>query len=179
MKKVVYILFVLALLVPINVTAAVANSSGYTSLKIYLFSNNNCKECEEEKECIEDYKEDKFINVEYINIKDNEKLYNEIKESLKIKKDNVPLVIIGSNYFLGFNDRIKGNLIEAIKAYEENKDYCDVVTKIKNKEDIKECLKVNKNIYKDNIFISVIIMIIAIIVLVIVGRLVVKKIVKG
>ena len=172
----IIIIFII-LIIPINVNAVVSNS--FYNIKINVFYKDNCKECEEEKEWIEDYKEDKFINVEYINIKDNEKLYNEIKESLKIKKDNVPLVIIGSNYFLGFNDRIKGNLIEAIKAYEENKDYCDVVTKIKNKEDIKECLKVNKNIYKDNIFISVIIMIIAIIVLVIVGRLVVKKIVKG
>ena len=172
----IIIIFII-LIIPINVNAVVSNS--FYNIKINVFYKDNCKECEEEKEWIEDYKEDKFINVEYINIKDNEKLYNEIKESLKIKKDNVPLVIIGSNYFLGFNDRIKGNLIEAIKAYEENKDYCDVVTKIKNKEDIKECLKVNKNIYKDNIFISVIIMIIAIIVLVIIGRLVVKKIVKG
>ncbi len=172
----IIIIFII-LIIPINVNAVVSNS--FYNIKINVFYKDNCKECEEEKEWIEDYKEDKFINVEYINIKDNEKLYNEIKESLKIKKDNVPLVIIGSNYFLGFNDRIKGNLIEAIKAYEESKDYCDVVTKIKNKEDIKECLKVNKNIYKDNIFISVIIMIIAIIVLVIVGRLVVKKIVKG
>ena len=172
----IIIIFII-LIIPINVNAVVSNS--FYNIKINVFYKDNCKECEEEKEWIEDYKEDKFINVEYINIKDNEKLYNEIKESLKIKKDNVPLVIIGSNYFLGFNDRIKGNLIEAIKAYEESKDYCDVVTKIKNKEDIKECLKVNKNIYKDNIFISVIIMIIAIIVLVIIGRLVVKKIVKG
>lgn len=150
MKKRLFILFILMYLCfPIVSNAIATNSSDISYIRIYLFSNNKCKECDSAKEFLDNYRKDNYrLNTEYINIDDNKELNNKVKDLFSIKKDSVPLIVIGSNYFIGFNDNIKEELTSAIKAYEEKEEYCDVVSKLKNGEDTKDCINQNKDIYK-------------------------------
>lgn len=148
MKKRLLICFLLIYLcIPIAARAIATNSSDDINyVKIYYFTSDNCVECDKGKEWLENYqKEDNRISIEYIN--DND-LNNQVKNVFNIKEDNMPLITIGSNYFIGFNDKVEKDLKEAIKSYEEKEEYCDVVSKVRNGEDTKDCIKQNKDIYK-------------------------------
>ena len=139
----------LILMIPFTVKAIATNSS-YTDINVYFFYEENCEECDKAKEWLEtEFKENYRVRIEYLKIEENKELNEKLKESLKIKKNKYPLMIIGSNTFIGFNEKTKSNLKEAIKSYEEVNDSCDVVSKIRNDEDIKECLNQNKDIYKE------------------------------
>ena len=181
MKKRLFIFFLLMLLCfPIKSNAVATNSS--YSVKINLFLTNDCKDCEKEIEWLEEYRKDSFIDIEYINIDDSNELYDKVKEALTLKGDKMPLAIVGSNYFIGFNDKVKNNLTDAIKSYEKEDEYCDIVSKIRKGEDAKNCIEQNKDIYKQSssypIFIKIIVAIV-VIGLVIGILLTIKKLLKG
>lgn len=149
MKKRLFIFFLLIYLCFPVVSNALATNSSSDNVKVSLFYQDNCKECDSAKEFLDNYRKDNYrLNTEYINIDDNKELNNKVKDLFSIKKDSVPLIVIGSNYFVGFNDNIKEELTSAIKAYEEKEEYCDVVSKLKNGEDTKDCINQNKDIYK-------------------------------
>lgn len=180
MKKTMFILFLLMILcIPIKSEALATNASDIDYIRIYLFSSDNCSECESVKEWLEDYeKKDNRISVEYLTIDSNKELNKSVKENLNIKNDNIPLIIIGSNYFVGFNDKVKKNLTKAIESYESIDEYCDIVSKIQNNEDVTKCIDENKNIYKQESLSSVFVkafVIIAGLCLVIVLILLIKK----
>ena len=169
MKKILFTFFLLMILcIPIKSNAAIANSS--SSIKVYSFYKNDCKDCESEKEWLEKYKKESFIDIEYINIDDNDELYNKIKKEISIKGNKTPLVVIGSNYFKGFNNKIKEEITNAIDNYEKADNYCDIVSKIQNNEDTKECININKDIYiKKNNYTKLIFIILAIVIIVSIG----------
>ena len=176
MKKIIIMFFLLmCLCFPIKSNAVATNSS--YSVKIYSFFQNDCKNCDKEKEWLENYRKESFIDIEYINIDNNDELYNKVKKELSIKKNKTPLVIIGSNYFVGFNNKTKDKLTKAIKSYEEADSYCDTVSKIRKNENIKDCINKNKGIYnqqKTSLFVKVIIVIISIC-LIVGTSLIIKK----
>ncbi len=145
MKKILYILLIMIIWPSIKVDAVVTNS--FYSTKVTVFYEDNCKEYDEERKWLEEYQKDNYINIEYINIKNDENFYNKVKKSLNIKKKKLPLVIIGTNYFIGFNDKVKVNITNAIKSYEDTENYCDIVSKIQNGEDAKDCISQNSDIY--------------------------------
>lgn len=149
MKKIIFIfsLFI-ALCFPI-MTKAIATNSLYKSIKVYFFYEDNCKECNEAEDWL---KENKNIGIEYKKVEENKDLIKKIKDLLNIKKDNKPLIIIGTKYYIGFNNKIKNNIKEVIETYETNNDYCDVVSKIENNLDTKECIKQDSNTNKSNKF---------------------------
>ncbi len=178
MKKLLFMFFLLMFLCfPIESNAVATNSS--YSIKVNFFFKNDCKDCEKEKEWLEEYKKESFIDIEYINIDDNNELYDKIKKSLTIKNNKTPLVIIGSNYFVGFDKNTKEELTNAIKSYEEVDSYCDTVSKIRKNEDIKDCINQNKGIYNQqketSVFIKVIITIISIGLIISAGLIIKKK----
>ncbi len=148
MKKVLFMLLLIMILCfPITSYAVITNSE--YNIKINVFYEEECEECKTEKNWLEEYKKDKFINVEYINIEDYPDLFNDVRKTLDIKKNKLPLVIIGSNYFVGYDDEVKDKIMKAIDAYEKESNYCDLVAKIENKENTKECLEENKGIYEE------------------------------
>ena len=178
MKKLLFIFFLLMFLCfPLESNAIVTNSS--YSIKVNIFVKNACEDCEKEKEWLEEYKKESFIDIEYINIDDNKELYDKIKEVLTIKDNEIPLVVIGSNYFGGFNNKIQDELTKAIKSYEEVDSYCDAVLRIRNNENAKECLKINKGVYNQSkglsVSIKVIVVIISICLIIGVGLIIKKK----
>ena len=149
MKKIMTIMIFMILIIPFTVKAIATNSS-YTDIEVYFFYEDNCEECDKAKEWLEtEFKEDYRVRIEYLKTEENKELNDKVHESLKIKKNKYPLMIVGSDTFIGFNEKTKNNLKEAIHSYEEVDDFCDVVSKIRNDEDIKECLNQNKDIYKE------------------------------
>ncbi len=137
-------------MIPFTVKAIATNSS-YTDIEVYFFYEDSCEECDKFKEWLEEeLKDNTLIRIEYLKVDDNKELNENLKDALKIKKNKYPLMIIGSNIFIGFDEKTKNNLKEAIQSYEEVDDFCDVVSKIRNDEDIKECLNQNKDIYKES-----------------------------
>ena len=160
------------MLIPFTAKALATNSS-YDSTQLYFFYQEECKDCDKTKKWVEEELKGKNnIRIEYIKIEENKELNKKVKNTLKLKKDNEPLVVIGTNYFVGFN-KIKNNLTKAIKSYEDKDDYCDIISKIRNNEDIKKCLNQNKNIYNQSMPIKIVTMICAlsaIIVLIIIKK---------
>ena len=144
--KNLFIIIILLLSFPL-VTRAVATNSSYDNIKVYLFyeeENDSFNDMENYiEETLKDYQR---IRLQLINTKEEKDLYEKIKDKLDIKKDDKPLIVLGSSYFLGNN--VKTNLKDAFNAYEKSDNYCDLVTKIRNDEDINECLKINEEIYQ-------------------------------
>ena len=150
MKKITIFILLLLALTPITIKAAIANSEGFANVKVYVFYQDNCQKCNQEKKWLDEYaKENNQIRVEYLTIKENKELLQKIKTTLKLKKDITPLTTIGSNTFTSFNNTTKEKIKDAIKSY-QGKTYCDLVLKLKYDEDLKNCLQENKDIYQDN-----------------------------
>ena len=147
MKKIL-ITFILSFILFIPKTnAIVTSSSSLDDVKIYLFCDDSSK-CENAKKWIKDL-ESEYVRVgyKYFNVKEDKSITNNVKKSLKIRKNSLPLIVIGTNYFLGFNDNIKDEIRNAISAYEKVDEFCDITYKLENKKSIKNCIEQNENIY--------------------------------
>ena len=146
MKKITYIILSLFVFLPIVCEAAVATTSGERELNVYLFTPNECDKCEDIKKYIESkHNENNRIILNEINVKEEKEVYDKLKDILNFKSDNYPLVIIGTDYFIGYDSK---KLDKAIKSYLNNEDYCNLVYRIENDKDISNCLEINKDIYK-------------------------------
>ena len=177
MKKVFFISIFLILICFTGVSnAIVTNSSTYSNVKAYVLYNEENDLFKEQKEWL-----DKNLDIrkEYINTNENNELYQKIKDVLKIKKDKFPLIIIGSSYFVNFDDKVQNNIKEAEKAYKNAKEYGDIVEKLKNNEDVKEVIKQNEKIYKNkntfNVIIKVVIIVIAVLLVIVILNILLKK----
>jgi glutaredoxin len=111
------------------------------NVNLYLFSTKDCPHCKKEKIFLEKNKKKySYLNVKNIDIyssKENQKLFEDIVNKLKIKNVKIPLTIIGDRYFIGFlSDQTTGkNIEEAIKfAYTNNS--IDIIESLKKKDDI-------------------------------------------
>lgn len=177
MKKILFTSIILILL-SFNIisNAIVTNSSEYSNVKIYVFYNEENEVYQREKNWL-----DENINIrkEYINTNENEELFTKIKDALKIKNDKSPISIIGSIYFIGFDEKTQNNMKEAEDAYEKAEEYSDIVEKIRNNEDVKEIIKQNEKIYKQpsnsNIIVNIIFIVIAICVILFIFKCLKKK----
>ncbi len=177
MKKRFFLLAFLLLTFPV-ISKALATNSSYNNIKVYFFYEDNCKSCEEGKNWLEEnLKDNKRVRAEYIKINENKGLNKQLKKELNITKNDIPLIILGTNYFIGFNDKTKDNLTKAIKSYEDALDYCDIVSKLQNDEDIKDCIKQNKDIYNQSKSFSIplIVLIVGGLILIVAIYLVIKK----
>ena len=82
---------------------------------------------------------------------------------MNIKKDKYPLLIIGTNYYIGFNDKIKEEITNTIENYSKFDSYCDIMN---TKLNIKECQKQNNIIdEKSNFFIYLIVTLVGAVIL--------------
>ena len=140
---------IIAMIFPLfSVKGVATNADDYEALKIYVFKKEDDKKSQELEDWLNEFIKEKInLNVEYLDKDSNEELITKVKKELSIKPNKYPLVIIGSNYFIGFNDEIKEQITEAVNKYQEHDSYCNLVTKIQNEEDITNCLTNNKGIY--------------------------------
>ncbi len=178
MKKIILV-FVLSLIMFIPKTnAIVTSSSSLDDVKIYLFCEESSK-CDSAKEWVKNI-ESEYIRVgfKYIDVKKEKDITSSVKKSLKIRKNSLPLFVIGTNYFLGFNDNIKDEIRNAISAYEKEEEFCDIVYKIQNKENTKDCIEQNKNIYevkKNKVNVITILIIVSSLIIIVIAILFINK----
>lgn len=149
MKRVIFVaVFLFLLSIPIVSNAAIASSSSLNDIKVYVISNDECKNCDSEKEWLKEIRSEYVrLSIYDIDINSDEELVKKVKELLSIQTDNVPITIIGTNYFIGFDDNLKEQIKTAISSYYEKDNYCDIITKLQNNEDTKGCIKLNEGIY--------------------------------
>ena len=152
MKKLLIISLIsliFAMIFPLLYVKGVAtNADDYEALKIYVFEKEGNKDNQEVEEWLNEFIKDKInLKIEYLDNESNEDILNTLKENLSIEKNQYPLTVIGSNYFIGFNDEVKEQITEAVNKYQEHDNYCNLVTRIQNKEDLTNCLTNNKGIY--------------------------------
>ena len=154
MKKVLLIILTLFCIIPFNTKALSENyiDKAGEILKIesddkvhlYLFHGQECPHCEEEREWLKDieneYKD--YLTVYYYEVwhnEDNVKLAEEIKKEFGIKKDGVPLTIIGDKYYVGYSKPIGSTIENKIKEFAGlNTDSNEINIPIIGKVNIKE-----------------------------------------
>ena len=176
MKKLLMILLLIIIFTPFKVNGVVTNATDTSKVRINYFYDN--EESLKGKSWLDSYLENKDdVTKEYISINDNKELYNKVKEILNIKKDNVPLIVIGSNYIVGFNEKTKDKVKSVLKSYQESDKQCNLISKIRNNKDISKCLDINSNIYKEDnhIVIYLLIILILIVTSLVILKIVVKR----
>lgn len=94
-------------------------------VNIYFFFGDGCHYCESEYEFFKEIENEygKYFNLYRFEVWDNEKHQNLLKLSASIMGDQIrgiPYTIIGSKTFIGFNEEIKYEMLEAIKTEHEN-----------------------------------------------------------
>lgn len=131
MKKYI-LLIVLLILIP---TKNIQAKTTLNTVNIYFFHSNTCPHCKEEKKVLE-YIKKQYNNVKIyqyeVNDESNKIILEEVKKVYNIKTNGVPITIIGSKLYTGFNkekSRIKfGKTIDYFSKY----NYDDKVMKIIN-----------------------------------------------
>ena len=177
MKKILIIIAFIIIIYPFKVDGVVTNATDTSKIRINYFYDDN-EESLNGRNWLDSYLENKNdVTKEYISIKDNKELYNKVKSILKIKKDNVPLIVIGSNYLIGFTEKTKSKITKVLEAYQDSDKQCNLISKIRNNKDIDECLEINSNIYKEDnhIITYLLIILILIITILIILKIVVKR----
>lgn len=153
MRKVVfYIMCLIILIMPITASAVV--SGGYSAIAdeemvtIHLFYSEECPHCHKEREWLDSFtKENPKVKVKYYEREESSELVSKVRKSLSIKNSYVPLTIIGSDYFIGYNDDIKKQITEAFSAYAEHEEFCDIVSLVEKGESTEGCRVKNNGIY--------------------------------
>ena len=137
-KKILYILTLLTLLILIIPLNTYAISDKYkdkvapitnteveeNKINLYLFKGAECPHCAEEKEWLEQIKEDykDYINIYEFEVwhnEDNAKMLDQVKIEMKSNSDSVPFTVIGNYYFVGFSKTVASNIENRIKEYAE------------------------------------------------------------
>jgi len=99
-------------------------------VNVYLFHQYTCPHCQKAMEYLNEIKNENIIIYDYELLKDenayNRFLYSKVCNLLDIKASSVPLIIIGNDYIVGFNDTRKEKINELINFYKEN-EYKDLV----------------------------------------------------
>lgn len=113
-------------------------------VKVYAFMQEDCKECKQIEKWLEK-QEDEYIDIEYLTSENNHNILTTLRDKLNFDEENKPLVIIGTNYYIGYNGKVKKEISKAINAYYE-KDYCDLISNIVNNGEVNNCAKINEGI---------------------------------
>ena len=106
---------------------------------INLFHWNSCSHCKEEIAWLKELQERRNdIKINYYEVTEYTELQDKVREELYVMGDGVPLTVIGTDYILGFGDSTKARITNLIDKYAD-KDYCDVVSLIKDNKDTTDC----------------------------------------
>lgn len=115
-------------------------------VKLYLFHNYDCPHCAEEKVYLKEL-EQEYDNLEIITyeVKKDEQNREMLKNFLTSNDwdiRGVPLTVIGTNYFVGYNDDIGIKIRCAINYYSEN-EHRDLVGEFLGTSEVREDLEDN------------------------------------
>ena len=109
-------------------------------IRLYLFHQSTCPHCKEEIKFLESIKDD-YPNVDMVfyEIDTNQMNYNfyrKVKEKIGINENGVPFTVIGNYYLIGFGDGTGEEIVKYINRSISNDNYMDVISKVKNEDDI-------------------------------------------
>jgi len=108
-------------------------------IRLYLFHQNGCPHCEEELEFLETIEDDyPYLDIVKYEVSSNEmnyNFYNKVMKKTGINQTGVPFTMIGTDYYVGFGDDTKDSIKKSIEKF-LNGEYIDVISMIKNDEDV-------------------------------------------
>lgn len=132
-KMVIYLLFSILLLFPLNGKAfssdyqnilgpIIQDSTSNDKITIYFFHGDGCPHCAEEWSKLEDLL--KIYN-NYIEVKDYEVWHNsannnlmlQAKDKFSVTQAGVPFTVVGDKSFIGYNSTVGREIEEAIQLY--------------------------------------------------------------
>lgn len=134
-KKIIFSLIFCFLFLP--------NVNALENVKLYLFYNYDCPHCADEKvylkELEEEYDNLEIIKYEVKKDEENKELLSEFLKQQGWDINAVPLTIIGTNYFVGYNDDI-GTKIRCAVNYYGNNVHRDLVGEFLGTTEVREDL---------------------------------------
>lgn len=134
-KKIVFSLIFCFLFLP--------NVNAEEKVKLYLFYNYDCPHCADEKIYLnsleEEYDNLEIIKYEVKKDEENKELLSNFLKKQGWDINAVPITIIGTNYFVGYNDDIGTKIRCAINYYSDTP-YRDLVGEYLGTSDIREDL---------------------------------------
>ena len=116
---------------------------GTHQVTLYLFYSSTCPHCHAEIEWLETIK-DKYLYLTIVKYEasKNFDLYEKVVNGMNIDDYHVPLTIIGTDYYIGYNEYKNDDFIKLIKDYSKI-EHCDMVSNIINNEKSDICNKKN------------------------------------
>lgn len=120
------------------------NLIGTNKVNLYLFYSSTCPHCHAEIEWLNTIKDDySYLNIVEYEASDNFTFYESVVEQMQINDYHVPLTIIGSDYYVGFSESKKDDIINLIEQYSK-KEHCDMFYTINKDGNITKCNNINK-----------------------------------
>lgn len=139
MKKIAkYLVLAFVLFLPFIVGVNAAEKS---KINIYFFRGEGCPHCAEAEEWFKKLDKDseyskyyKIVDYEVWNNQDNADLMEKVAKELGTTAEGVPFIVIGDKYFSGFSQDSADEIKAAIKTAYNDKNYTDVMDKMKNEK---------------------------------------------
>ena len=138
LKSLFISILLLVLFIPFSIKA------DENEIRLYLFHQNGCPHCEAEIEFLESIEDDyptlEIIKYEVSSNAMNYSLYNKVMRKTGINENGVPFTMIGTDYFVGFDENTGSDeeIKKSIEKFLKSKDYKDIISMVKNDEDLSD-----------------------------------------
>lgn len=135
MKRLKYIILMILMFI-----LFIPNTYAKENIRLYLFHSQTCTHCQAENTWLDEIK-DIYPNLDIVRyeINSNEMNYNfylKVLEKTGINTGGaVPFTIIGTDYVVGFGTDAKNKIVKSIEKF-SNGNYIDVISMVKNDEDV-------------------------------------------
>lgn len=135
MKKVKYVILTILMFILFT-----SNAYAEENIRLYLFHSATCTHCQAENTWLDEIQDEyPYVDIVRYEINNNVMNYNfylKVVEKTGINTGGaVPFTIIGTDYVVGFSDDAKNTIIKSINKF-SNGNYIDVISMIKNDEDV-------------------------------------------
>ena len=116
-------------------------SADEKTLSVYLFHQESCPHCKKEIQYLEELKNE-YSNLDVVTyeVSQNVMNYNFMNRVIDktgiVTNGQVPFTIIGTDYYIGFEDHVKKSIKDSIDKFLNDKNSIDVIAKVKNGEDV-------------------------------------------
>lgn len=116
-------------------------SADEKTLRVYLFHQESCPHCKKEIQYLEELKNE-YSNLDVVTyeVSQNVMNYNFMNRVIEktgiVTNGQVPFTIIGTDYYIGFEDHVKKSIKDSIDKFLNDKNSIDVIAKVKNGDDV-------------------------------------------
>ena len=116
-------------------------SADEKTLRVYLFHQESCPHCKKEIQYLEELKNE-YSNLDVVTYEVRQNVMNYkfmnrvIDKTGIVTNGQVPFTIIGTDYYIGFEDHVKKSIKDSIDKFLNDKNSIDVIAKVKNGEDV-------------------------------------------